>query len=443
MLQSLQDTYAMLALRLRSSEWDAPVTPTLGRVRVLGTGIAVSQIVFGYLMAYVTPQPYENIWLRLILAIGALLMVAHSFRPLVPRLSMANAFNFSIWIQLDAFSLWMYFMNGGNSIWLAYTCTSIMMTFLLMKWRLALIGIMASACAAPIWALLMGQPLTSFPLAHSLVLFMAITISLLYALITGSMREQHLRQSLALTNMVQVQIHPTLTQLRRYLAQLEPISRAAQPEASAKRLQKLSLAFGESLAQVEAYLQTQRNNAQLLGHEAQLLEKSLKKEPLSAQDLVHEVVNHYAYAQPSIKRAVSIKVENDFQFLGQHQAWVQALSNLMKNSLDSLTQTKLHLETGDLTFHVQVRKDWGRISVQDHGLPLGSNVLPHVFEPFYSAGPAAGLGLGLPFCQHLVRSSGGRITVHSDAVRGTVFHLYLPITASPGTKAAPPKERRA
>jgi signal transduction histidine kinase len=50
--------------------------------------------------------------------------------------------------------------------------------------------------------------------------------------------------------------------------------------------------------------------------------------------------------------------------------------------------------------------------------------------------------LGLPFCQQLMQRMGGRIAVESDALTGTVIHLYIPI-AKNRAPAQPPQHRPA
>ena len=72
-----------------------------------------------------------------------------------------------------------------------------------------------------------------------------------------------------------------------------------------------------------------------------------------------------------------------------------------------------------------------RISVQDHGIGIGSSELPHIFEPFYrSPGIVAaqihGTGLGLFLARRLAEAMGGRISVVSEVGIGSVFTLHLP-----------------
>lgn len=81
------------------------------------------------------------------------------------------------------------------------------------------------------------------------------------------------------------------------------------------------------------------------------------------------------------------------------------------------------------------------ISVQDAGPGIASVHVPHLFEKFYRADPAAaagGAGIGLTISKGLVEAHGGRISVESEPGKGTTFRFTLPeATAGVGTVAGP------
>jgi signal transduction histidine kinase len=424
-----------IQLHLTDQGLESSVTPTLFRVRLLASGIAISHILFGFLMSQVAPQPFENLYMRAGLASLALLLVWQTYSPWlsqrIPKLTIGRSFIWSIWLHLDGFSLWMYAMNGGNDIWLAYTCTSIMMSFFLMKWRSALNGLSVALILAPLLAMAAGAPPHWISIQHAMTLGLAIILSLAYALAMGSAREQHLRQSLAITGLVQTRLRPSIVAMQNLVRQLQPLAQVAAPAASGARLQALGNVFKQNLARMEHNLQMQRTNAQILG-----LRASSRR--LSAQVLIEKTLATYPFATPKQQRAVQLNIGQDFDFQGHPDLWQHAISNLLKNAIDALHHTKLHIEPGDLTIDIRRRKNLGRISIRDHGLPIPVQTLPHLFEPFYSNGPAAGLGLGLPFCQQLAHMAGGHIEAQSDALDGTVFHIYLPVDSEHEAKSTKP-----
>ncbi len=70
------------------------------------------------------------------------------------------------------------------------------------------------------------------------------------------------------------------------------------------------------------------------------------------------------------------------------------------------------------------------ICVQDTGLGIPEDAVPHLFEKFYrvreTEGKAAGTGLGLSICKQIVQGHGGRMEVKSQLGSGTSFTVHLP-----------------
>jgi signal transduction histidine kinase len=65
--------------------------------------------------------------------------------------------------------------------------------------------------------------------------------------------------------------------------------------------------------------------------------------------------------------------------------------------------------------------------VEDTGTGIPPDVLPHIFEPFFSTKQAVnGVGLGLSVVYGIVQGHGGRIDVDSTPGRGTTFRVWLP-----------------
>lgn len=84
------------------------------------------------------------------------------------------------------------------------------------------------------------------------------------------------------------------------------------------------------------------------------------------------------------------------------------------------------------------------IRVTDTGPGIDPEVLPHIFEPFFSTKntedrpggeplPRGGTGLGLTICQELINAAGGTVRVESTPGSGTSFFLELPHAEAPAT----------
>lgn len=79
------------------------------------------------------------------------------------------------------------------------------------------------------------------------------------------------------------------------------------------------------------------------------------------------------------------------------------------------------------------------LSIRDTGSGIPPEVLPRIFEPFFStkSGPDAsgkgGTGVGLSTCKEVIDAHGGRIRVESSVGKGTAFLIRLPSIAPAAT----------
>jgi signal transduction histidine kinase len=77
------------------------------------------------------------------------------------------------------------------------------------------------------------------------------------------------------------------------------------------------------------------------------------------------------------------------------------------------------------------------ITIQDTGVGIPDESIPHLFEKFYRVreheGKASGTGLGLSITKQIVQGHNGRIEVKSKMGVGTSFTVHIPRS----TKLAP------
>jgi two-component system, NtrC family, sensor kinase len=67
-----------------------------------------------------------------------------------------------------------------------------------------------------------------------------------------------------------------------------------------------------------------------------------------------------------------------------------------------------------------------QLIVADTGCGIPPEILPRIFDPFFSTKPA-GTGLGLSISHGIVREHGGTIDVDSAPGQGTRFTITLPV----------------
>jgi signal transduction histidine kinase len=102
--------------------------------------------------------------------------------------------------------------------------------------------------------------------------------------------------------------------------------------------------------------------------------------------------------------------------------------DLMKQALLNLVLNAQHAmpEGGELILATRREGDGVAIDVIDTGVGMPAEVVPRIFDAFFSTRPG-GSGLGLPTTRKIVEAHGGTIDVASEPGRGTRFTIRLPL----------------
>lgn len=127
------------------------------------------------------------------------------------------------------------------------------------------------------------------------------------------------------------------------------------------------------------------------------------------------------------KKDLTVSIENtpDISLTGSRVMLYRVMSNLLENA------AKYNREHGSISI-VTGRDDNGvTVKIEDTGIGIPEEALPHIFEPFYRMDQSrsravGGAGLGLPLVKDIVEKHGGEVTVKSAAGEGTTFILRFP-----------------
>lgn len=102
----------------------------------------------------------------------------------------------------------------------------------------------------------------------------------------------------------------------------------------------------------------------------------------------------------------------------------QVITNLLLNSARSIRGPK---EKNEIRISAKADGKRIRIEVSDTGSGIDPDVLPHVFDPFFTTRKeSGGTGMGLPMCRSIVEAHGGVLDVLDTSPAGTTIALLLP-----------------
>lgn len=98
----------------------------------------------------------------------------------------------------------------------------------------------------------------------------------------------------------------------------------------------------------------------------------------------------------------------------------QCLLNLVRNAAEAVGT-----KGGRVIVRTRRVADRVVIEVEDNGTGIAADVLPRLFDPFFST-KESGSGLGLALTQQIVKDHGGDLAVESAVGRGTTFRVSVP-----------------
>jgi two-component system CAI-1 autoinducer sensor kinase/phosphatase CqsS len=398
--------------------------PSQWRIRALGVSTMVGHPLFWKLWGDVLPQPYESLWLRLVMALcGLSLLVIPGVTASPPGRGAALTFTAIFWVTLPWFFSWMYFCNSGNPVWLASLGAMFLIYYHLTDWRIATPGAASGLAIAWLMFQAFGPPAHAIGLDQSLTntvvlafcWFMAITLGIS----SSNLRREQLNSTLGTMG---IMAH----ELRTPLATMQLIGEALRNEAplhtgeSGERLQQLAQRLNSLVRNMNHQIDMQITNARLM-------RLAGNAERISAGELVLSAIADYPYRSSRERQSVVVQVHDDFHFLGSRQLFSQVVDNLTKNALRSLAAASSASQPGDLLIQVGANGNRGRIVFTDNGVGMDPDLRKRIFQPFFSTDRGTGHGLGLAFCQRVVQGAQGTIRVKSAPHRGAVFTIELPV----------------
>ncbi len=154
--------------------------------------------------------------------------------------------------------------------------------------------------------------------------------------------------------------------------------------------------------------------------------KKLKKEPVDTCEIVSEIISQinkeYTLKDHSIKfSGLPVVIADKYQM---RQLFYHLLSNSVKfnNHPTPLVEIKCTEQDNEYVY-----------TVSDNGIGIEKQYLEKIFEAFqklHNQKEYPGSGIGLTVCKKIVELHGGRVSVESEPLNGTVIRFTLPIKGS-------------
>jgi signal transduction histidine kinase len=221
------------------------------------------------------------------------------------------------------------------------------------------------------------------------------------------------------------ELRTPLTALKLQLQTLQrPLRQGAPCESLLTRFQAVSRQVRRLGRLVESLLDVGRLNTGRL---------PLEREPVVLDELVHDVVEHFAEELGRAGCQVSLSLQPHVTGEWDRARLEEALSHLLGNAVKFGAGRPIGLR-------VEQRGGTARLIVEDHGIGVSPEALERIFGRFERAVPSqeyGGLGLGLFLTRQIVEAHGGSIHVTSQPGEGATFVLELPASSPSAYMSSP------
>ncbi|MCX5846380.1 MAG: ATP-binding protein [Deltaproteobacteria bacterium] len=163
------------------------------------------------------------------------------------------------------------------------------------------------------------------------------------------------------------------------------------------------------------------------------------EKPTALSPIIREVVKFMRASLPTtIEIKQKIEETSDVIIMADPTQLHQVLVNLCTNAGHAMKETGGVLEIGleevvinadDLLHRPPISHGhYLVLTVRDTGQGISQEDLARIFEPYFTTKEKGeGTGLGLAVVHGIVKDHGGEIRVYSEAGKGTIFRVYLPL----------------
>ncbi len=146
----------------------------------------------------------------------------------------------------------------------------------------------------------------------------------------------------------------------------------------------------------------------------------IEKAEESISEMMKSIDRQFSFRARQEGKEITLSGGDDINLLCDRNWLLEAISNLVKNSLD-------HTKKGDV-IHIEWKQFASvvQVIIKDNGTGIHPEDLHHIFKRFYRSRfskDTQGIGLGLPLTKAIVQAHNGTIEVDSELGIGSTFTI--------------------
>lgn len=151
----------------------------------------------------------------------------------------------------------------------------------------------------------------------------------------------------------------------------------------------------------------------------------VKRQKVDLNLLVEEAAARVQSRAEAKRLVLTRQLESSLPLISADADWAgEMLVEILDNAI------RYTPEGGAVTVRTRLYEEYLVVEIQDSGVGIPPDVLPHIFERFYRADEAhstRGFGLGLAIAKKVAELHEGEIRVKSEVGKGSTFTILLPV----------------
>lgn len=379
---------------------------------------------------YIGQEAYENIEIRTVAGVLALLLVFKNYWPQTLKKLMPFYWNFTLCFNTPFFFTFMFLKNSGEVMWLTHSLSALIIFLLLTDWISCLILLcVGMATGSLAYVLTTPDPHLPDNLSTFVIIYVAMVGHALFASHRNSVA--HKERLNTMRTLAGAMAH----ELRTPLGTISMISQLLKANIPAlvkgyKQAKQADLALAEvdvdyvQKVPDEIALTTRNafNVIDVLLMNVKGVTSDMRQETCSIKACVLNALDAYPLTSDE-KKIIVCNLEDDFTFQGNELFMRHVIFNLLKNALYYVKAAN----KGGIFVTAQKTSMENLLIFKDTGLGMPSAMVPYVFDRFYSK-TQHGTGIGLAFCKAVMESFDGKIRCTAQEGEHTTFTLSFPKT---------------
>ena len=406
------------------------------RLILLGWLALFSHPLYYWVWAYLFPQPYESVVLRLV---GIAWAIPFCFAKRLQTKKWFPTYYFlAVTYLFPFFFAFMFLMNGGSPAWAQSLLIATVILFHFDGKFAAASFTLGSACAYLAYAALTGNldwPQKDVLENLPIVAFAILSISIV-KIGRSILMEEKLHGMAAALGVISHELRTPLRSvdasargLQRYLPALVAFFQTHNSGSTAAALSPERLhMMGPALERIRSEVRHMNSSIDLLlANTADTRRKVHLTQHMTLEALVVKAMERYPFESAAQRALVHTEFRSHDWINCNEDLGMMVLFNLFKNALHAIARAG----KGEISVTTSSMSGASRLIFRDTACGIPARELPYIFRRFHAYPPGSGTGIGLAFVRETLDAWGASISCHSEENEYMEFVIQFPFTKPP------------